>query len=663
MLKLRTILLHKELYYSIFIITIIITIIRIIIPTNYKVNNSYTGTIKNYTLDGNKLTININKVQGTFYIKTITEYNKLKDLRIGDQVLIKGDFSYPNKDYINVYKSKNIEVTGSIKSIKITNYNYLYIFKNLFRNRLHNNPYLYTFLLGDKSLISSDTLYSYQENGISHLFAISGMHISLLSGIILKVLKRVREEKRYIITSLVLLLYLLLVGPSPSILRGVLFFILFSINKVYYFNIKNTYLYLSALSISLLYNPFFLFDTGFQYSYTISLSLLLNQEYLQSKSYFKGLLKVSIISFLSSIPISLYHSCSINLLSIIYNLFFVPFVSLIIFPLSLLCLIIPYLTSILNILTKLLENISLFLEQFRTFTLVFTKWNIVIYIIYFILIFISFKYRKTLYIFIILLFIHYLIPYLYNVPTITVLDVGQGDSILLTSNHKSVLIDTGGITSNDYEEWQEKKKKYSIVKSKTIPYLKSKGISKINSLILTHGDYDHLGEADNLIKYFNVEKVYINNNRVNYHEEKINKKIKAKEGQIIKCGDITLVQLNTNLKNENDSSQVYFGIYKNITMLFTGDASKKTEEYILDNYNLPHINILKVGHHGSKTSTSERLLETINPDIALISVGKDNKFNHPNKETIEILKKYNVKIYRTDKLGNITVNLNKKRIK
>ena len=659
MLKLRTILLRRELYIIILLITIIISFIRIIIPSNNIIKNIYKGTINNYSIDGNKLTIKINKVQATYYIKTYKEYKKLLKLRVGDQVLIKGEFNYPNKELINIYKSKNIEVIGTIKSIKILNYNYLYIIKNLFRKRLNNNPYLYTFLLGDKSLISSDILYSYQENGISHLFAISGMHISLLSGIILKILKKVQEEKRYFITSLILFLYLLIVGPSPSILRGVLFFILFSINKVYYFNINNTYLFISALSISLLYNPFYIYDTGFQYSYTISLSLLLNQKYLQSNSYIKGLLKTSYISFLSSIPISLYHSYSINLLSIIYNLFFVPFVSIIIFPLSLLCIIIPYLTSALDICTNLLENISLLFQQFRSFTLVFPKWNITVYFIYLILIFLSYKYKKIIIVFITILLFHLIIPYFISDTLITLLDVGQGDSILLYSNHHALLIDTGGISSNDYEEWKKKKNNYSIVKTKTIPYIKSLGISKIETLILTHGDYDHLGEADNLIKYFKVDKVLINNNKENYYERKIKNKNIAKEGQIIKCGSITLQQLNTNLKDENDSSLVFYATYKNITMLFTGDASKKTEDYILNNYDLPHINILKVGHHGSRTSTSEELLKVINPDIALISVGKDNKFNHPNRETIDILNKYKVKIYRTDKLGNIEININK----
>ena len=597
MLKLRTILLRKELYYSILILSLFVTVIRINIPNTIPIKNTYTNKIKSIGIDGNKMTIVVDRIQGTYYIKTKEELDEKKKLKIGDKVTIIGEFRLPEKEYQNILKSKNIDLTGRVTKITYHNSNLLYFPKNLIRKRLNSNPYLYTFLLGDKSLVSSAVLNSYQENGISHLFAISGMHISLLSGILLKVLKKVREEKRYLYSSIFLISFLLLVGPSPSILRGVLFFLLFSINKVYYFYIKNTHLYIVALCITLLYNPYYLFDTGFQYSFTISLSLILNTEYLKSKNYFLGLLKTSIISFLSSVPISLYHSYSINLSSILYNLFYVPFISYLVFPLSLICLIFPFLVVFLNPLTNLLETSSLFLEQFRIFTFVFKKCSILLYLIYGVLLFFSYtKKRKIQIIFYSLLFLHFLFPYLYSEDSLYLLDVGQGDSILLVSNHHSVLIDTGGITSRDYEEWQEKKNTYSIVKNKTIPFLKSLGLNKIDTLILTHGDYDHLGEAENLIRYFQVGSIILNNNYINYYEERLMKIYKKVEisypEKIVECGDIKLVQLNDDLKDENDSSQIYFGYYKNITMLFTGDASKKSEHYILEQYDLPLINIL-----------------------------------------------------------------------
>ena len=132
------------------------------------------------------------------------------------------------------------------------------------------------------------------------------MHITLLSSIIKKLLEKLKlqEENLFKVTTIILLLYLFLVGLSPSILRGVLFFILFSLNNIYYFYIKPVNLFLLVLSISLLINPNYIFDVGFLYSYTISLSLLISSKYLEG-SYLKSLLKVSFISFLASFPISL----------------------------------------------------------------------------------------------------------------------------------------------------------------------------------------------------------------------------------------------------------------------------------------------------------------------------------------------------------------------
>jgi competence protein ComEC len=157
----------------------------------------------------------------------------------------------------------------------------------------------------------------------------------------------------------------------------------------------------------------------------------------------------------------------------------------------------------------------------------------------------------------------------------------------------------------------------------------------------------------------------INEGNINYLEKELisirKDTRKAKEGTYINCGEVELIQLNTDLKDENDSSQIYFGKYKETTMLFTGDASIKSEEYILDNYEVDKTDILKVGHHGSKTSTSKKFIDTIRPKYSLISCGKDNKFNHPNSSVLKTLK--TSKIYRTDQNGSVKFKLNKDNIK
>lgn len=183
----------------------------------------------------------------------------------------------------------------------------------------------------------------------------------------------------------------------------------------------------------------------------------------------------------------------------------------------------------------------------------------------------------------------------------------------------------------------------------------------MHKLMSPHGDYDHIGETINILNNYKVKEVFINQNKLNYLERKINKihKVKVlKEGDNFNIGEISFIELNKKFNDENTSSIVLLGIYKNINILFTGDANYNTEDYILNNYNLPKIDILKLGHHGSKTSKKEELIKRINPKIILISVGKNNKFNHPNKETLNRIK--GRKIYRTDKDGTVEISLNKR---
>ena len=341
MIKLRKILLSNYFYYIILFIVLIISLIRIIIPNKsiYKEGNiKQEFIVTKITIDEDKLTVNLSNKEtliGTYYFKTKQEQIKFKNnIHLGDKIKIEGELVLPKENtnkYLYNYKkylsTKNINYLINISNYKKTKStrNILYIIKQKIISHLDNHPYLNAFILGDKSYIKTSVLKSYQENAISHLFAISGMHISLLSSIILKILKRITsEEKSYLVTSIFLIIYLFLVGLSPSILRGVLFFILFSINKVYYFYIKPINIFILTLSITLLINPLYIYDIAFQYSFLISFTLIYMSDYLKG-TYFISLLKVSFLSFIVSIPISLINYFQINILSIIYNLIYVPF--------------------------------------------------------------------------------------------------------------------------------------------------------------------------------------------------------------------------------------------------------------------------------------------------------------------------------------------------
>jgi competence protein ComEC len=246
---------------------------------------------------------------------------------------------------------------------------------------------------------------------------------------------------------------------------------------------------------------------------------------------------------------------------------------------------------------------------------------------------------------------------------VTVIDVGQGDSILIHINNNNILIDTGGKVSYNNELWR-KKDSSGVTEYTTIPLLKSLGIRELDYLLITHGDYDHMGEAKSLIKDFKVSNVIFNCGSYNELENDLIKELTIKNIKYYSCINSLNIDkykldfLNTmDYDNENDNSSVIYFDYNSYKFLFMGDAGCEKEKDILDKYNLRDIDFLKVGHHGSNTSTSKEFIDIIKPKYSVISVGLNNRYNHPKEEVLDILK--NTKIYRTDFNGSIEISLSK----
>ena len=178
-----------------------------------------------------------------------------------------------------------------------------------------------------------------------------------------------------------------------------------------------------------------------------------------------------------------------------------------------------------------------------------------------------------------------------------------------------------------------------------------------------HGDSDHIKEADYLIDNFHIKNIILNSGNQNLKETEIINKLISKKinyqtisEKEIKIDKYTFNFINSkNTKDENKDSLVIHANINNFNLLFMSDADKNNEKYILKNYNLPQIDILKVAHHGSKNNTSLEFINKIKPKISLISVGRNNLFGHPNIETLEILK--NSSIYQTKNNGSIRLVL------
>ena len=681
MLKLRKILLCNYIYLILLFLVVIYLIIYITTYDVKYIHNIEDTTFKlkivDYKIDGNQLTLNFDsEVIGKYYFETLkAKENFNKTYSIGDILFVEGTLEIPKNNtvpntfnYKKYLKYKKINYILKIDSFKkySSNKNIFLKIKNYLYKRISNikyNDYLYAFILGKSSYLGEEEYENYKINGVTHLFALSGLHVSLFSLILLKLLERLKlnEKVSFIVTSLFLLFFSFVASFTPSILRAVIFFILSNINKIYYLFVKpKNILYLTFI-ILVIINPFYIFNIGFILSFTITFFILFFNEYNSVKSGIKSILIISLLSFLSSLPIIINMSYEINIISSINNIFFIPFVTNIVFPISIISVIIPKASYVLNILTTVMEYVSNISSNIINITIYFPYFNKILLVFYylFLILFIKLKKKKyVLLIFLILLFLK--IKPLFNRNTILYfLDVGQGDSLLIrTKNNKSIMIDTGGSITYKREKWELKNRNFDIEKSTIIPFIKSIGINKIDYLFLTHGDYDHMGESINLIENFKVEKVIFNCGEFNNLEEELIKVLDKKKIKYYSC--IKELNIDNNklyflqtkeYDNENDNSSVIYTELDGYKFMFMGDAGVEKEKDILEKYNLSNIDVLKVGHHGSGTSSSKEFIKKIKPKYGVISVGKNNRYGHPNKEVLNVLE--DSKIYRTDEDGSI----------
>ena len=670
MKKLKNILQCNYIFYILLVLSLIYSFIFInfiIVKSEYKDSDkNLYGTVIDYKKSKDKTTIWV-KVKE----KVLVNYYSDINVSYGDYIYVYGVFKKPKENgNFNLFNYKkyllsnkiNYVVTASKITIIKKDDNVFYTLKNNLLKRIESanrsKGYILAFLYADKSLIEKDIYTKYQKIGVSHLFAVSGMHVSLISIVLLKLLNKIKERKRYIIVSIFLSIYLFLTNFTISMVRATFQFILFFINKSFKLNIDNSNLVILLFFILVIINPYNIYNIGFLFSFIISFTLIRCSKLIKGKFIIKSL-KTSLISFFSSMPVLINNFFEVNFLGIILNIIYIPFVSYILFPLSLVTVLFPSLDNILYMFISYFEKITDFFSNIKFLSFPICKMNIFLIIIYYI-IFIYILKRKKKLIYKIIIVIISLIFLINNGRIVnnevSILDVGQGDSSLIRLKNKNILIDTGGNIN------------YDISKNILIPYFKSVGIKKIDYLVLTHGDYDHMGEAINLVENFKVEKVIFNCGLYNDLENELIEVLDKKKIKYYSC--IKELNIDNNklyflqtkeYDNENDNSNVIYSELNVYKFMFMGDASVTTEKEIMNKYNLPDIDVLKVGHHGSKTSSSKEFINVINPKYSIISVGKNNRYGHPNKEVLENLE--NSKIYRTDLDGSIMFKIKNNELK
>lgn len=241
------------------------------------------------------------------------------------------------------------------------------------------------------------------------------------------------------------------------------------------------------------------------------------------------------------------------------------------------------------------------------------------------------------------------------------IDVGQGDATLIQVNNKSLLIDAGPNKSSD----------------KLVKYIKDLGITTIDYVVATHPHEDHIGGMDEIFDEFDVKNFLapkVEHTTKTFEKMMISVaneglkaiQLKAGSGNKIDLGDGTIVEIFSPIEDKyeelNDYSPIMKISYGDTSFVLTGDAEKLVEKEVIESGVNLNADVLKIGHHGSTTSSSEEFIKQVDPSIAVIPVGVGNDYGHPHKETLELLKKYNIKVLRSDELGDIVIESNGKDI-
>lgn len=639
----------------------------------------------------------------------------------GNKILVKGTFQQgrdirnPGEfDYRKFLLSKGI--TGLITSYDSASINFLSYEYDFFNNlvfqtrknidelihQLHNSQtagLLRGLLLADRTEIDYETKQNFVNSGVIHILAVSGLHVGYILLFFVVLFGRFNIYTRSFLTILGLICFMIITGIPASVFRATLMSVILIIA---FLSGRSTNL-LNSIALSaviiLLFRPNEIFNPGFQLSYSavlsiaiiypviqkIILELSITNKYLKNIFLFAG---VSLSAQIGTLPFTLAYFNKLSVISLFSNLVVIPLAGIIV-GLAIITLIIGsfipsfaiYFAIVNNVITSLMMDLIRFTGSLDFAFIRINNFSlldsIIFYLFIAILIYlfrisesIKIKLAVTLITFAnIFVFTHFddkkLLPD--GVLSVVMIDVGQGDSFLIKfPNRKTAIIDAGVV--DPYFDTGER-----II----IPLLDYLGIEQIDYGFVSHLDTDHYGGFASLLYNKKVKEIYRpkpDSSDKSIRFEKFLDKLKIPkyiyEKNKKEIGNVSLYILNDfneedfNSLSSNDRSGIIKIVFGKTSFLFVGDAEIPAEKiYLHSNRKFLDSDVLKVGHHGSKTGSSKEFLEAVSPEISLVSAGIKNKFGHPSEIVLQRLKEIKSEILRTDSLGAVLLQSDGNKIK
>ncbi|MFC7364782.1 MULTISPECIES: DNA internalization-related competence protein ComEC/Rec2 [Bhargavaea] len=539
-------------------------------------------------------------------------------------------------------------------------------------------------LIGERSATEPDDERAYRRLGITHLFAISGLHVGILIYLLREGLLRLGIRTHIVRTGLMLFLpvYAMLAGGAPPVWRAVLISMMLLVPESKSGKPRLDLLLSAGMILFLLVDPHAVSKPGFQMSYLAAFALIHSSAILSSaRGSIHQAWLVTVICQVAVTPVLLYHFFETSLSSFAANLLFVPLFSAIILPANLILLL---LTFILPQVAGLLFTLYVPLrEALAGFILLCAELPLSVWtpgrpdlpslLLLIAAVFLFFwllerrKARSAGAVLVAVCSIIHAVPYANPSLQVTFIDVGQGDSALVELPYRRsvILIDTGGRLLFDGEEMEEKSGS-GIGGRVVVPYLKGRGITKVDKLVLSHPDADHAEAADEVLREIRAGEIHIGPGT--YGEEGFADVIAVAKEEGIPVREMiagagwkeegTLFRYLNPMESEyrgNNDSLVLHLEHDGFRVLFTGDLEEEGEQQIIGEYeDLLPVTILKAGHHGSRTSSSASFIGSTSPSVTIFSAGRDNRYGHPHPEVTERFSEAGLPALSTADYGTMT---------